>query len=157
MVATTTSSRALDGGAALVLVADSVRAQVFEAPSPAAPLAESLTLLNPDGRLHERDLVDDATGRRNHRPTQAKFSMFGGGSAKAHRAESFAALVCERVRRMMQQRSARRLYVVAEPQFLGLLRQRMNGALQRQVAAEVPKALAGRPLDEIRSALPAQL
>lgn len=149
--------RALDGGGALVLVADSVRAQLFEADHPSAALTESLTLFNPDGRLHEGDLVEDSAGRRNHRPTQAKFSMFGGGSAKAHRAENFAALVCQRVARAMERGAARRLYIVAEPRFLGLLRQRMDAFVQRHITAEVPKALAGRPLEEIRGALPARL
>jgi protein required for attachment to host cells len=143
--------------AALVLVADSVRAQVFEAKTPTAPLREAMTLLNPDGRSHERDLVSDRGGQRNNRPTQGAASALGGHSAKAHRAEHFAAFVCRRVAGAMTRHSARRLYVIAEPQFLGLLRMQMDRPVCKRLAGEVPKSLVGRPHVEIRGNLPARL
>ena len=48
-----------------VVVADSGRARVFTADSPAGPLNEIETLNNPEGRLHEGDLVSDRGGRDN--------------------------------------------------------------------------------------------
>ena len=46
-----------------VVVADSSRARVFTADKPAGPLNEIETLNNPEGRLHEGDLVSDRGGR----------------------------------------------------------------------------------------------
>jgi len=144
-------------GTSLVVAADSVRARLFAAATPTAPLQEIGDLSNPEGRLHEGDLVEDATGRRGTRPTQAKHSAFGGQSAKRHRAEEFAAKVCELAAGALRDNGAERLYIVAEPEFLGILRQRMDRSVQRCVAGEVAKSLATRTVDEIRAVLPSTL
>lgn len=144
-------------GSALVIAADSVRARLFHAGTPDAPLREIDALLNPESRLHEHDLVDDAGGRRGARPTQAKRSAFGGDTAKRHRAEEFAASVCARAAADLRETRARRLYLVAEPEFLGLLRQRMPAALRRRVAGAVAKSITGKPAGRIRAALPERL
>lgn len=144
-------------GAALVVAADSARARLFHADTPDAPLREIDALLNPDSRLHEHDLVEDTAGRRGTRPTQAKRSAFGGQTAKRHRAETFALEVCEHVARDLRQTRARRIYLVAEPEFLGLLRQRMPAALKRRVAGAVAKSVTGKPAGRIRATLPDRL
>lgn len=144
-------------GAALVIAADSVRARLFRAGSPDAPLREIDTLLNPEGRLHEHDLVEDSAGRRGARPMQARRSAFGGETARRHRAEAFAAAVCERAARGVRETGAARVYLVAEPEFLGLLRQRMARALQRRVAGAVAKSVTGKPAGRIRATLPVRL
>lgn len=144
-------------GAALVIAADSVRARLFHAGTPDAPLREIEALVNPEARLHEHDLVEDSAGRRGTRSTQAKRSAFGGETAKRHRAEEFAAAVCERAAHDLRETHARRLYLVAEPEFLGLLRQRMPAALKRRVAGSVAKSVTGKPAGRIRATLPERL
>lgn len=144
-------------GASVVVVADSVRARLFAASTPTSPLQEFDSLANPEARLHEHDLVEDSAGRRGTRPTQAKRSAFGGDSAKRHRAEEFAAKVCDRAGTLLRDQRAQRLYLVAEPEFLGLLRMRMDRSLQRCIAGEIAKSLAGKALDQIRAALPRAL
>jgi protein required for attachment to host cells len=144
-------------GPALVIAADSVRARLFRAATPVAELEEVADLANPEARAHEGDLVEDSAGRRGRGPTQAKRSAFGGETAKRHRAEEFAASVCERAARGLRESRAARLYVVAEPEFLGLLRQRMSRALRHRVAGEVAKSVTRQPAGRIRAALPARL
>ena len=144
-------------GPCLVLAADSVRARLFRADAPAAPLTEVADLLNPEARLHENDLVEDASGRRGTRPTQAKRSAFGGQTAKRHRAEEFAANVCEHAAETLRTAGAGRVYLVAEPEFLGLLRKRMDRALERCVAGTVAKSLTGEAPERIRAALPERI
>lgn len=141
---------------ALIVVADSVRAQVFVADGAHEPLREAGSLLNPQSRLHERDLVTDGHGRRNHRPTQGA-SAGDGRSAREHYADMFAGRLCRHMERELDRHPGRRLYVVAEPQFLGLLRRRMEQRIGRQVVAEVPKAVTGRRPQDIRDLLPARL
>lgn len=144
-------------GASVVVVADSARARLFAANTPTSPLQELADLSNPEARLHEHDLVEDSAGRRGTRPTQAKRSAFGGETAKRHRAEEFAAKVCDRAGSALREQRAQRLYLVAEPEFLGLLRMRMDRSVQRCVAGELAKSLAGRAPEEIRAALPRAL
>jgi protein required for attachment to host cells len=144
-------------GAALVVAADSVRARLFHAGTPDAALREIDALVNPEARMHEHDLVEDSAGRRGTRPTQGKRSAFGGQTAKRHRAEEFAAEVCEHAARDLRETGAKRLYLVAEPEFLGLLRQRMPAALRRRVAGSVAKSITGKPPRSIRAALPERL
>lgn len=144
-------------GAALVVAADAARARLFAAATPDAPLREIDALVNPEQRLHEHDLVEDSAGRRGTRPTQAKRSAFGGQTAKRHRAEEFALEVCEHAARDLRETRARRLYLVAEPEFLGLLRQRMPAALKRRVAGAVAKSVTGKPAGRIRATLPDRL
>lgn len=146
---------ARDAGA-LIVVADSVRAQVFVADGAHEPLREAVSMFNPESRLHERDLVTDAPGRRNHRPTQGAADG-AGRTARERYAEQFAGRLCEHMGRELDRHPERRVYVVAEPQFLGLLRQRMEQRVGRRVVAEVPKAVTGRRPEEIRSLLPARL
>lgn len=144
-------------GPAVVVAADSARARVFRAGTPDAPLEEVDALVNPEARLHEHDIVEDSAGRRGTRPTQAKRSAFGGETAKRHRAEDFAAAVCATARARLRAAHADRLYLVAEPEFLGLLRKRMGRALQRQVAGAIAKSVTSKPAGRIRAALPVRL
>jgi protein required for attachment to host cells len=144
-------------GPAVVVAADSARARLFRAGTPDAPLEEVDELLNPEARLHEGDLVEDSAGRRGTRPTQAKRSALGGETAKRHRAEEFAAVVCEHATWQLRAAHAHRLYLVAEPEFLGLLRRTLDRSVLKQVAGAVAKSVTGKPAGRIRAALPDRL
>jgi protein required for attachment to host cells len=48
----------------------------------------------------------------------------------------------------------RKLYVVAAPAFLGLIRRQLTPALRQLIAGEVDKSLAGQDPATIRKALP---
>jgi len=144
-------------GAALVLTADAARARILAAVTPDSPLREYADLSNAEARLQERELVSSPTGRRNHQPTQGGHSAYGGGSMKRHRIEEFAASVCEGLQSALSATGAQRVYIVADPDFLGLLRQRMKPGLGRHVAGEYAKSLATETPERIRAALPARL
>jgi protein required for attachment to host cells len=142
---------------ALVVAADSARARLFRASSPTGPLRELETLTNAEARLHERDLVSGPAGRSRGNTMQAGFSAFGGGSMKRHRVEEFAAEVCGRIAAVLRKAGAPRLYIIAEPEFLGLLRLRLDDPTKRRIAGELPKSLASKSPEEIRKALPRRL
>ena len=144
-------------GPAVVVAADSARARVFRAGTPDAPLEEVDALVNPEGRLHEHDIVEDSAGRRGTRPTQAKRSALGGETAKRHRAEEFAAAVCASAAQQLREGRARRLYFVAEPEFLGILRRTLDRSLLRRVAGAVAKSVTRKPAVRIRAVLPSRL
>lgn len=144
-------------GPAVVVAADSARARVFRAGTPDAPLEEVDALVNPEARLHEHDIVEDSAGRRGTRPTQAKRSALGGETAKRHRAEEFAAAVCEHATHQLRAARADRLYLVAEPEFLGLLRRTLDRSVLRQVVGSVAKSVTSKQPSRIRAALPSRL
>lgn len=144
-------------GPAVVVAADSARARLFRAGTPDAPLEEVDALVNPEARLHEHDIVEDSAGRRGTRPTQAKRSALGGETAKRHRAEEFAAAVCEHATHQLRAARADRLYLVAEPEFLGLLRRILDRSVARQIAGSVAKSVTSKPPSRIRAALPSRL
>jgi protein required for attachment to host cells len=149
----------LDGqaGPALVAVGDSARLRLFRCDRPHGALEEIGDLVNPEARLHEGDLVADSAGRLNRRPLAPARSAYGGDSMRRHRVEDFAGTACKRIAGALRETGADRLYLVAEPSFLGLLRQRMAHTVQRQVAGQVPKALVDKSPEAIRTVLPQRL
>jgi protein required for attachment to host cells len=144
-------------GPAVVVVADHVRARVFRADAPTAALDELQDLLHPDARLHEGDLVSDRSGRLDRGRGVGGSAAGSAQGAKRHEGEAFARQLCEQLQEVVSRSRATRLYVVAEPGFLGLLRAAMDPALRQLLAAEVGKSLVTHPLAEIRAALPARL
>jgi protein required for attachment to host cells len=149
--------------APVVLVADSARARLFDAATPTAPLHELEGLANPVARAHEGDLVADSAGMRRGGVNGRGDSMssgadnYGGGGMRDHRVEEFAAEVCDHLAKAVDRAAADRVYIIAEPRFLGLLRMRMRDTLRKRVAGEIAKSLAGKAPAEIRAALPARL
>lgn len=144
-------------GASLVVAADSARARLFASVTPDAPLREFDDLANPEARLHEGDLVADATGRNGRGLREGGHSALGGDSMKRHRAEDFAGAVSDKVLSALRESRAERVYVLAEPEFLGLLRKRFDAQVRNKVAGEVAKSLAGESAERIRAALPERL
>ncbi len=147
------SSRREVSGSALVLVADHARVRLFAVPVPGAPLQEIEDLVNPSARQHEGDIVSDRSGHLDK-------GQHGGSSAgsedgaKKHQADQFAKRAGDRLTALLATGAYRRICLVAEPGFLGLLRPHLSTAAQRAVVSEIAKSMAGKPTAEIRSILP---
>jgi protein required for attachment to host cells len=143
-----------------VVVADHARARLFSAATPTAPLEEVEDLVNTDARSHDADRVSDKSGR-----------MFGGAPGHGHHssaaephqtpkqidADRFARQVCERLQADCNAGAMSKLYVIAEPDFLGMLRQHMSPQVRKRIAQEIAKDFTRQKAAEIRSALPKQL
>jgi protein required for attachment to host cells len=139
-----------------IVVADSSRARVFSAEKPDSSLIEVHTLAHPEARMHEGDLVSDKSGRgRSQGP--ASHDVGHESAARQEKKMHFAARLCETLESARVSGKINRLYVVAEPGFLGLIRKNCSGALHQLVESEIPKNLAAHSLDDIRSHLPARL
>ncbi|WP_040455167.1 host attachment protein [Hydrocarboniphaga effusa] len=138
---------------AVVVAADAAIARLFLARND-AEWTELDDLTNPAAHADERELVADAAGRRGASTTQSGNSAYGGGSMKAHRIEEFAAEVCKRVAISLRETQAEQVHLIAEPHFLGLLRQRLDAEIRKRVGAEVSKSLARHSPEQIRAALP---
>jgi len=143
--------------AAWVVVADRTRARLFTARVATAPLTEEEDLLNPLGRLQERKLVSDRQGRRFQAGKRGGTAMSAGEPARDHNAEAFALQVCERLHAARAAGAVRRIHLVADREFLGMLRGQMDRVTRKLVASELGKSLTRRRPPEIRAALPARL
>ena len=136
-----------------ILVADKSRARIFAADKATSPLHEVRTLTSPEARLHEGDLVSDRAGQ-DRNPCVSGHGLSDDHPQKHAIAERFAAQVCEELERARNQGLFRKLYVIAAPAFLGMLRHHQSPTLRQLIAAEIDKSLAGLDPAAIRKALP---
>lgn len=142
---------------AWILVADSVRARIFSADSPTGGLNELATLANPDGRVHEQDLVSDRPGRSFDSRGHGRSGMSEQVSAKEQENIRFAQRVAEHLESNRKQGSFRRLILVAAPEFLGQVSARLSSTTQALVAQRIDKNLAHLSVQEIRAHLPEKM
>jgi protein required for attachment to host cells len=137
-----------------ILVADTTRARVFTADTPKGALVEMFDLVNPEARLHERDLTSDLSGRAQSSATGMSSSY---GIEEKHKPEAvrrFARQIAERLEQDRGLGEFDKLYIVAERAFLGDLRRVLDDNTTAVLAGTVNKNLTRNPLPDIRSALP---
>ncbi len=139
-----------------ILVADRTRAQLFEACSEDRALTAVEVLDHPKGHLRDHELLSDAAGLsvgagyRQGAPTLAS-------SPHELEAERFAEQIAHRLGELRTANLLKRLYLVAEPHFLGLLRAALDEPTRRLVAGEVHSRLNDLDPHALRAALPALL
>ena len=135
-----------------VLVADNSRARIFSAEKAASDLVEIQDLTHPEARLHEGDLVTDKGGR-----DKGPDGGHGVSHEQAHKtdgADKFASTVCSELDASRASGRFKKLYIVAAPTFLGLLRKHQSNALKQLIAGEVDKNLSTQDPASIRKHLP---
>jgi protein required for attachment to host cells len=140
-----------------VLVADNSRARFFTAEKPAGPLTETRDLANPEARLHEGDLVSDKTGRDRNPSTGTAHGVGADASHKQEGADRFALHVCDELDAARAAGDFHKLYILAAPAFLGLLRKHQSAPLKQTIVAELDKNLATQDPAAIRKHLPEYL
>jgi len=139
-----------------VVVSDTTRARIFNAPKGKGPLTETATLSHPEGRLHEGDLVSDKPGRARDNGN-GSHDMGHEAAAKEEEAERFAGYVCDELEAARNKGEFLKLYLIAAPHFLGLLRKHKSAGVDKLVVEEISKNLAGHSPEDIRKALPEYL
>jgi len=137
-----------------VVTADSSRARILEAKNRNGALVEVEALVRPESRLHGQDLLSDGPGRAFDSGGQGRHAMGTKIDVKQQEAIRFAKEVSEVLSAGHNHGRFDKLYIVAAPAFLGLLRDSLHGPLQHLVAGEVDKNLASHGVEEIRGHLP---
>ncbi|MDH3534592.1 MAG: host attachment protein [Gammaproteobacteria bacterium] len=142
-----------------VIVADASRARVLftEDDYGKAALVETEDLVHPESRLREQDLVTDGTGSGTDSGGFGMHSMGHEKAAHDRQAEIFAVELCARIDKIHRREKLRRIYLVAPPRFLGMLRASLSKQCVSIVAGEVSKNLVASSLDDIREHLPKRL
>lgn len=137
-----------------VLVADTTRARAFAAETRKGNLVEMFDLVNPEARLHERDLTSDLSGRAKSSTTGMSSSYGVEEKHKPTIVRRFAHTIAERLEHHRALGGFDKLYIAAERSFLGELRRVLNDNTAAILAGTVNKNLTRNPLADIRAALP---
>lgn len=137
-----------------VVVASSTRCRIFAQHKHSDPLKQVEELDHPEGRLRARDLASDRPGRSFDSAGHGRHVM--GQSVKPLEQESirFAKTVATKIDAARKKRKFDRLVLVADPRFLGHLRQGLSPATRHRLTAQLQKNLADADPRSIREALP---
>ena len=139
-----------------ILVADNVRARIFTAETPSSPLEEIEAMAHTEGRLHDREITSDFPGK-----------IKGEGSVghafeqptdpKKHEADNFAHRIAHYLEEAHNANKFEQLLIIADPSFLGLLRNQLSEQIKKLVCFELDKNITTHSVDDIRKHLPTYL
>ena len=141
----------------LVLVADSARARFFSIAGPRAPLEPVEDLVCPESRMKERDLVSDRQGRSFDSKGAGRHATEPAKSASDVVAARFASEVAARLETGRLNDEYRRLFIVADPRFLGLVDKALGKSVRNLVCGKLNKDLSKLKPAEIREHLPERI
>lgn len=140
-----------------VVVADSSRARLFIAETASAELYETETLTHPESRQHTQDLTSDLPGKGHDANRSGHHSMDVKIDPHAQEVKTFAHEVCEHLRTGITGNHFNNIVLIAEPSFLGNLRNIMDKQTYKHVSLEINKNLVKHSPDDIRGHLPKRL
>lgn len=140
-----------------IVAADAGRARIFRAGHEEAELTELADLLNAEARLQDHDALSDRRGAVTQGAAGIGHALEPRQSRHEHVAAAFAEALARRLNAATAAGEVARLYLIAGPAFLGLLRQRLDRAALAAVVREHACDLTRRPASDIRKVLPARL
>jgi protein required for attachment to host cells len=137
-----------------IVVADSSRARIFERIERTRHLREVDDFINPAGRADATDLRSDERGR-----FYGKGERQQGHTAEPavdpvrHESELFARDVAQHLNKALGEHRYQRLYLLAAPKFLGLVRGKLRKDVQKVVEAELAKDISGLSQHQVEAYL----
>jgi protein required for attachment to host cells len=140
-----------------VVVADSSRARILLAEIEHSSLIDYRDFIHSESRLREQDLVTDGTGTEVDSGGYGKHSMGHENAAHQKHAETFANELCGEIDKLRRNRDLHKIYLVASPKFLGLLRSSISKQCTELLVGEINKDLVTHSIEDIRSHLPKHL
>lgn len=134
-----------------VVAANGSNAKIFRVGKfPKLEVLEELD--HPESRLRNQDLVTAAQGRSFESIGTARSAYQPSIDPHHQELEKFARLIGEYLTKAKRDRSFSRLYIMANPSFLGLLRPHLNG-VQESIVAEIGKDVTSQSINEIEQQL----
>jgi protein required for attachment to host cells len=125
-----------------IVAADESRARVLQVALPERKLEEIETMLNPEGRLQDREMQSDAEPRFHGRAGGGPASDREAQGAVEHSAKMFAKELGRYLEKARVEHRFDELVLVAPPKFLGALRKELDKEVERLVVEELPKDLS---------------
>jgi protein required for attachment to host cells len=140
-----------------IVVANSTRCRIFRQHKHGEPLLPVEDLDHPEGRLRARDLASDRPGRAFDSAGSGRHAMGQTVDPLEQETIRFAKTVADRIDAGRKRECFDRLVLVADPRFLGHLRQGLSSATRQRLTTELKKNLAEADPSVIREALPYRL
>jgi protein required for attachment to host cells len=140
-----------------VVVADATCARIFSAANHSAELIEQKDLLHSASRVPSATLTSDRSGRDTDIQHTGSHTMGHEKSAMNQEAHNFAREISKVLEQHRQKNHFYRLYLLASPRILGLLRKELSSETQKIIAGETDLNLVKETLSTIRNHLPKQL
>ena len=140
-----------------VLSAASADAVVYKSKGGKDGLHEHKRFEHAQARLHDRELTTDLPGRAYDSAGHGRHAMEQPTDPKRHEADAFARELADYLEHGCTAGACEKLYIVAPPAFLGLLRKHYSKPVQQCLAQEVDLNLSNIDARDIRSRLPEYL
>lgn len=137
----------------LVVVANSSRARVLRAENN-NELSEVDTFEHPESRAEGHELGTSAPGTTFDRVGQNRHSYESPTSLKKQEAIAFAREIAQYLEKTCNGNGVEKLYLVANPTFLGLLRRHLHQSVAKLILDQIPKDVTAQNAEEIRKHLP---
>lgn len=137
-----------------VVAADAGRARIFVAKSENSHMTELADFLNPRSRQQDHDALSDRKGSITQGSAGITHAFEPRQSHAEHSAEVFAKEVCEFLHKASAAGEVDRIYLIAAPNFLGLLRKNLEPSTLKHVVKEMASDIARMPPADIRQTLP---
>jgi protein required for attachment to host cells len=139
-----------------VVVANAARARFFsvEPLNANASLIELEDRVHPNSRLHGRDLETDSPSRVFDSQGHGRHAVEPSTDIKEQQVDAFALELSNYLEEMRNANRYGKLYIIASPHFLGLLRGHFSHGVTQLIAEAVDKDLTQHSAQEIRAHLP---
>jgi protein required for attachment to host cells len=138
----------------MIVVADSTRARIFTAEPVSSSLEEVETFANPEGRMHEQDMVSDLPGKEAGKGGGGDHAFQEKVEPKQQKVIEFAKRVADYLDDVRKDNKLGKLLLIAAPDFLGELRNHLSNETREKVTFELDKNLAHHDEEDIRNHLP---
>lgn len=140
-----------------VLVANNTQARIFAAKTPSSPLEEIEGFAHNENRLHTREMTSDLPGRIKGEGGVGGHAFEQATDPKKYEASNFARYLAHILEVAQVSNKFSELLIVAEPTFLGLLREQLTEAVRSRVCFELDKNITSHSAEDIREHLPKYL
>jgi protein required for attachment to host cells len=125
-----------------IVVADSSKARIFEYQGPGKPFKLIHKIEHPEGRLKAKELYNDNEGETFDRFGHGRHKMEPVVDIKEEENKRFANEICEYLKSAKIENKFDTLFIASGPSFLGLLKDKMDSLLSKNIQAWVSKNLA---------------
>lgn len=137
-----------------VVVADKCQANIYRLLK-FPKLEECTRLEHPESRLHNQDLISSKPGHSVQQGKVTGYSYQPEHDPKELEGIKFAISLAKYLAIALQKGQFNRLYLFADPAFLGMLRPHMNPDTQKTIIVEVAKELTSHGITDIEHQLAA--
>jgi protein required for attachment to host cells len=140
-----------------ILVANNTEARIFTAKTPSSPLEEIGDFAHTENRSHDREMTTDLPGKIRGEGGIGGHAFEQPTDPKKHEAENFAHYIADHLDDAHNQNQFEQLLIIAEPSFLGLLRDHLPEQVKKLVCFELDKNITTHSAEDIRNHLPKYL